>query len=218
MDNYFPEHLDGYFSNSSLKILFWLWETLAEERGLFPPKRCYNDTSHLGGFLYQNMFYSSIHQALNWFCLIVTLYDTGLEVQPQQVFNAFPCALEIPRKKVSKEKNCPKYSNKAEVVRLKQNQGEKKGQKDWWEAFFVLIIYSYCVSSLYETRSCCWTLIRTGSRPPKVWDHLQMRVLKISFLIPVSILGTHTSDMVFTDAGEHFYNLGKRKHPWKIRT
>lgn len=74
VDNYFPEYLDGCFSNSSLKILFWLWETLAEKRGLFPPKRCYNDTSHLGGFLYRSMFYSSNHQALNWFCLIVTFF------------------------------------------------------------------------------------------------------------------------------------------------
>lgn len=68
--NNFAEHLDGYFSNSSLKTLFWVWEIRAEERILFP--LCYNDTLHLGSFFYQSMFYSSMHQALNWFCLIVT--------------------------------------------------------------------------------------------------------------------------------------------------
>lgn len=69
--NYLGEHLDGYFSNSSLKMLFCLWEIWIEEKILFPLS--YNDTLHLGIFFYQSMFYSSI-QTLNWFCLIVTLF------------------------------------------------------------------------------------------------------------------------------------------------
>lgn len=73
-DNYFAEHVDGYFSNSNLKMLFWLRKILTEERSLFPPKLRYNDTLHFGRFFYRSMFYSSTHQTINWFCLIVTLF------------------------------------------------------------------------------------------------------------------------------------------------
>lgn len=67
--NHLGEHLDGCFSNSSVKILFCLWEIWIEENILFPLS--YNDTLHLGTFFYQSMFYSSIHQTLSWFCLII---------------------------------------------------------------------------------------------------------------------------------------------------
>lgn len=65
VEDYFAEHLDGYFSNSSLKKLLWLWETSTGERSLFPPKLRYNDALHLGRVFYWSTFYSSIHQTLN---------------------------------------------------------------------------------------------------------------------------------------------------------
>lgn len=64
VEDYFAEHLDGYFSNS-LKKLLWLWETSTGERSLFPPKLRYNDALHLGRVFYWSTFYSSIHQTLN---------------------------------------------------------------------------------------------------------------------------------------------------------
>lgn len=93
--NYLGEHLDGYFSSSSLKILFCLWEIWIEERILFP--LCYNDTLHLGTFFYQHVLFIN---APGWFCLIVTLCTTGLKVQLWHFIVAFSCALEISRKKV----------------------------------------------------------------------------------------------------------------------
>lgn len=134
VDNYFAEHLDGYFSKSSLKMLFWLWGISTEESSLFPPKLRYNDSLHLGRFFSRSMFYSSVHQTINWFCLIVTLFIPHRLGSPTVTgfFTAFPCALEISRKKVPERggKKC-KSSNKAEGVKLKQIQGEEKSRKNW---------------------------------------------------------------------------------------
>jgi len=67
-------NVDGYFSNSGVKMLFWLSEIWIQERSPFPAKLSYNDTLHLGRFFYQSMIYSSCHQNLSWFCLTVAVF------------------------------------------------------------------------------------------------------------------------------------------------
>lgn len=116
VDNYFAEHLDGYFSKSSLKILFWLWGISTEESSLFPPKLRYNDSLHLGRFFYRSMFYSSVHQTINWFCLIVTLFIPHRLGSPAvTVF-----LLLFPVLWRSRERKCQREGGKSAKVQTKQ--------------------------------------------------------------------------------------------------
>lgn len=174
--NYLGEHLDGNVSNS-LKILFGLWEIWNEERIFFP--LCYNDTLHSGTFFYQNMFYSSMHQALNWFCLIVTLFiPRAWKSNCDISLLLFPVLWRSQERKCQKGKKMCESSTKAEVVRLKQIQRE--GKKVRRIDNILKIMYLWCDGSFITVNSCL-SAVRTG---PKVGYHLQMRTPKIIYLAP----------------------------------
>lgn len=131
---------------------FWL-----RKEAFFPAKLSYNDILHLGRFFYQSVIYSSGHQNLSWFCLIVAVFLGS----PSAI--AFCCALEILGKKSARERG-KSVRFKQSDLRLKQIQKEGKRQKDWWEAFFFnMIMYHF----FHKTVRCCSLpseLIANGGR------------------------------------------------------
>lgn len=126
--NYLGEHLDGYFSNSSLKILFCLWEIWIEERILFP--LCYNDTLHWGTSFYQYVLFINAPGPRLALFNCDSLYSTGLEVQLWHSIAAFSYALEISRKKVpGRGKEMGKFIQNRSCQTKKNPEGEKMSEE-----------------------------------------------------------------------------------------